>query len=67
MSGISPSRALIEAWQANQVRLTFFATPDALPLHPQGWWEAVTGVAPERIEDKPKVGQHLEEGFFLDG
>jgi hypothetical protein len=67
MSEPSPSRAPIEAWQANQLRLTFFATPDALPLRPQGWWEAVTGVTPERIEDKPKVVQHLEEGPFLDG
>ncbi len=67
MSEISPSRAPIDAWQANQLRLAFFATPDALPLRPQGWWEAVTGAPPERIEDKPKLGQHLEEGPFLDG
>ena len=67
MSEVSPSRAPIDAWQANQLRLTFFAAPDALPLRPQGWWEAVMGVAPVRIEDRPRAGQHLEEGFFLDG
>jgi hypothetical protein len=67
MSEVSPSSEQIDAWQANQLRLTFFATPDALPLRPQGWWQVVTGEMPERIEDKPKVGQHLEEGPFLDG
>jgi hypothetical protein len=67
MSGISPSRAPVDAWQANHVRLTFFATPDALPLRSSGWWEAITGAPPERIEDKPKLGRRLEEGPFLDG
>jgi hypothetical protein len=67
MSEISPSRAPIDAWQANHVRLTFFATPDALPLRPNGWWEALVGAPPERIEDMPKLGRHLEEGPFLDG
>ena len=67
MSEVSPSRAPIDAWQAHQLRLTCFATPDALPLRPNGWWEAITGAPPERIEDMPKLGRHLEEGPFLDG
>jgi hypothetical protein len=67
MSEDRPSRAPIDAWQAGQFRLTLFATPEATPLHPEGWWEAVTGETPERIETRPKVGQHLEDGFFLEG
>jgi hypothetical protein len=67
MAELSPFKATIDAWQVRQLRITLFATPDALPLQPQGWWEAVTGVKPERIEDKPRAAQHREEGPFLDG
>jgi hypothetical protein len=67
MSEVSPSRATIDAWQANQLRLTFLATPDVLPLKPTGWWESVMEGPPERIEDRPKVGYHVEEGPCLNG
>lgn len=64
---ITSSRPGIEAWKAQQLRATFFATPDALPLKPNGWWESVTEELPERVEDRPKSGHHVEEGPFLDG
>jgi hypothetical protein len=61
------SRPPIEAWIAHQLRATFFATPDVLPLKPEGWWETVMEGLPERVEDRPKLGLHVEEGPFLDG
>jgi len=67
MSEGTLSRPPIEAWKAHQLRATFFATPDVLPLQPGGWWESVMEGLPERVEDRPKVGHHVEEGPFLDG
>jgi hypothetical protein len=67
MSDGTLSRPPIEAWKAHQFRATFFATPDVLPLKPAGWWESVMEGLPERVEDRPKVGHHVEEGPFLDG
>lgn len=57
----------IEEWRAHRLRVTFLSTPGALPLEPRGWWESVLGEPPERVESRPKVGRHLEEGPFLGG
>jgi hypothetical protein len=67
MSEATPTKPNIDAWQAHQLRCTFFATPDALPLESRGWWESAIESPPERIEDQPKIGRHIEEGPFLDG
>ena len=67
MSESDRSRAKIDAWQAHELRATFFATPDALPMKPQGWWQAAVGTAPERIEDRPNILLHIEEGPFPGG
>jgi hypothetical protein len=67
MSANTPSRSEIEAWRPRQLRATFFATPDALPLKPGGWWGSVMNGSPDRVEERPKVGHFVAEGPFLDG
>ncbi len=57
----------IEAWQAQELRASFFTTLDAVPLRRSGWWQLATGGAPERIEDRPQVPLHVEEGPFGGG
>jgi hypothetical protein len=67
MSQSDRTRANVEAWQVYELRASFFATPDALPLKPQGWWQSAAGTMPERIEDRPNLPRHVEEGPFPGG
>jgi len=68
MSEGTPSRPHIDAWQVHELRAIFFPTLDALPLGSQaGWWQAVVDGQPERIEDRPNVPLHVEEGSCCGG
>lgn len=55
------SRAPDSAWGAETLRLTIFH-PREVPFAPDGWWEAVTGQAPDSSVSKPKVGERAEVG-----
>ncbi len=58
-------------WQAQQVRLTIFPTPDAATRFADwfkaDWWQMVTDNQPDEITTNPKQGSGLVQGSFGTG
>lgn len=50
-------------WRAESVRMTAFVSPGQ-DLREGGWWEQVTGSAPERRVSRPRLLGYEEEGPF---
>ncbi|MGO9597441.1 MAG: hypothetical protein ACLP7Q_05410 [Isosphaeraceae bacterium] len=67
MSELNMQRRSLQEWQAYQLRATMFTIPKASPVDPSGWWQQVTEEERDRVEDKPKIAQHVEEGRCFGG
>ena len=67
MSESTPSRPGIEAWKAHQLRATFFATPDALPLKPEDGGNPWRRACPKGSRIGLRAVNTLRKGHFWMG
>src|SRR5579859_3703517 len=56
----------LEAWQANNLRMTAFLSPDA-SIGDQTWWSELVESDPETINTQPRLKQRSEAGEYRDG
>ncbi len=56
----------LEAWQANNLRMTAFLSPDA-NIEGQTWWSELVGSEPETINTQSRLKQRAEAGEYRDG
>ncbi len=56
----------IDAWQAENLRLTVFLRPNDMIIE-QSWWDDLFGDSPDATSALPKMKQKREEGRFDEG